>query len=282
MLQVIYSKTKWRSFSFLGQTIKHSAASTKPKEHHNPSNIYRLGLDMPSSGNPHGPLPETNIPRTTRRRIEIERRAGDRVVEGDPYGVLSGIGSGQVPMYRSTGQQVRNGWAQSDTRNKDRVHKRSDFTSTDGGRRDGGEFGLIVNEHYYDYTPIYPGEATTDPEFLERRMGPDEGSGWGELIPGLYRGNEYGYRIVGPHFALANWGNHPEPHIPGRGGFVYEYSRDRGSAADSGYCHGIGYDRHTPPRGFSGRDVDDMEGQLPRRRSARNSRSGRREPRRRR
>lgn len=199
-----------------------------------------------------------------RSRTSGAQQSNDVIVPGDPYGCLSGIGPNQYPTYRSTGEQRSGGWGQS-RHPEHSMHETADFTSSENGPRDGGHYSVMFPQFDYAHANIYPGEATTDPEWLEGQLGTlnyGEG-GYGELIPGFSGGRGYGYREMDPGFALAQWKDRAEPYVPGRGGFVTVDEGPPKSSGNFGYRLRADYGDYPQPREFNDRERDNMLRQLP-------------------
>lgn len=203
---------------------RRKSAGTSPSHRrraHRPSTTQRASSPII----PHSPPPRTRSPSRSTRRANRSRhaaaeQAGDLVIPGNPYAIISAIAPDQTPRYRNTGFLRRGEWTQSGAASKDRRHKRSDFPSTDNGPRDGGRFGTLDPSDRYAYTRMYSAEATTDPGYRPDRWGFDGERGYGELVPGIDGGEGYGSREVPSQWAQAEWTDAPEPHIPGRGGSI--------------------------------------------------------------
>lgn len=217
-----------------------------------------------TSGNPNGPPSGTrSLHQSSLYRIAAERRAGDRVIVGNHYGVMSGIGPGQRPRFRSDGRRRGNTWYQSPV-DETAFDETSDFPPTGSGRRDGGEFGRLYDPHGqgYQYRADYAGEATTDPDYMRGQLGSMTGRGYGELVPGIEGDSGYGYRSMGSQFALAEWEDGRGPHIPGRGGFVRRDEARADKSHDWGYVNGVVYGNLPGPRGYDVREQTNMRDQL--------------------
>lgn len=195
-------------------------------------------------------------------------RPRNTATQAGPFGRLTGMGPGQQPQYHPNSHfnQHHQQWRQS-TRHPtpQNIVPRP---SNGNGRRDGGEFGAMVPAWGYRWNPMYPGEATTDPSYQPNNWGPNEGRGFGELIPGIDGGNNnrYGYRETHPRFALAEWGygngTRLIPHIPGRGGFVRDYLDRNHPGGDYGYDYAGYLAGHPEARAYSGRARANMGQQL--------------------
>lgn len=207
------------------------------------------------------------VPLGIRHRLPSRQRFLDIQELNDPdcpYGVLSGVGRDQIPCYRATGIRRAGEWRQSH-RPETTIHQRSDFPSTGNGPRDGGSFGGIVIENDFAYAEIYPGEATTDPEYKRSagQLGDGLEQGYGELVPGIDGGRGYGYRVMNPRFALAQWNYRQEPHIPGGGGFVPVDNYKNHDDNNFGYRTGVDYGKRPEARGYSRREQLNMARQIP-------------------